>query len=343
MERIPSAPGWFEIPNSQLAASCPEIASIHGVEGCQAVMADWSGGLADLKRNRLVIWGGGHNGYYGNELYALDLNPLKMQRLTEPSSDSDISNLASCPEAYLDGKPNARHTYSGLQYLAGRDLYFAFGAALSPCGNFTNVVWIFDPTASTWVRKNSKGHPNPAQNGSVPLTAYDSTGDAVYAMEGNAGAFWKYDLGADNWAHLADVSACARLNMTSAIDPKRKIYLCVGNNSFNQIRIGGRYATKNLKGTNCSGLVAASGPGFDFDSSTGRFVGWAGGNEVYIYDPEADSCTRESYAGGPGPAQKNGTYGRFRYFPALDVFAIVNDWKENAFTLRLSSDVPRPK
>ena len=32
----------------------------------------------------------------------------------------------------------------------------------------------------------------------------------------------------------------------------------------------------------------------------------------------------------------NGTFGRFRYFPDLDVFAIVNDPQANAYTLRLS-------
>src|SRR3989338_2877962 len=35
------------------------------------IMADYSGGTLDTKRNRLIIWGGGHAGYPGNEIYAI--------------------------------------------------------------------------------------------------------------------------------------------------------------------------------------------------------------------------------------------------------------------------------
>lgn len=63
-------------------------------------------------------------------------------------------------------------------------------------------------------------------------------------------------------------------------------------------------------------------------------VGWAGGDDVYIFDPDAKACTKQTY-GGPGPQNGNGTMGRFRYFPSLDVFAVVNGWQENGFTLRL--------
>jgi len=41
--------------------------------------------FADTKSNRLIIWGGGHGDYFGNEVYGLDLNNMTMSRLTEPS------------------------------------------------------------------------------------------------------------------------------------------------------------------------------------------------------------------------------------------------------------------
>jgi hypothetical protein len=133
------------------------------------------------------------------------------------------------------------------------------------------------------------------------------------------------------------VSACGRLNMTSTIDPSRRSYFCVGNGSFSRIALAGSYAAKNLKGIGCSDLIAATAPGFDFDSSLRRMVGWAGGDMIYVYDPDTDSCSAQGFSGGPGRPQQNGTFGRFRYFPALGVFALVNDWKQNAYTLRLQS------
>jgi hypothetical protein len=330
-------PGWHAIAHTQLSAVCPDVAQIQGAEGCRAVIADWNGALADTKRNRLVLWGGGHNGYFGNEVYALDVEHSTLQRITEPSSGEGIANLKSCPEEYADGKPNARHTYNGLQYISKQDVYFVFGAGLSPCGNFSNGIWFFDPTHSAWMKRNPKIHPNPAQNGSIPMTAYDSGSGMVYEVEGNVGVFWKYDPSGDNWTSLGEVKACSRLNMTSAVDPVRKLYYCIGSGSFSKISLSGSHKATPLVGQGCEGLVAAGGPGFDFDSSQNRFVGWAGGATVYIYDPDSDTCTTKTFEGDPGPQQVNGTFGRFRYFPALNVFAAVNDWKQDAYLLRLAA------
>jgi hypothetical protein len=338
---LPQKLGWYEIPNTALASACPDIPEIQAVEGCKAVIADWAGGLADTKRNRLLLWGGGHNGYFGNEWYALDLNKLTMQRITEPSTGAGISNLKDCPEAYTDGKPNARHTYNGLQYLAKQDLYFLLGGGLSPCGYFSNVVWTFDPASTTWTKKNPKIHPNPAQNGSLPMTAVESTTGMIYEVEVNVGLFWQYDAVADVWKNLGQVSACPKLNMTASIDSSRKLYYCIGNNSFSKISLTGSHAAKTLRGSGCEELMAASAPGFDFDGSQNRMVGWAGGDTVYIYDVETDSCKTQSFPGGPGKGQAGGTYGRFRHFSTLGVFALVNDWKQNAFVLRMEMSGPR--
>jgi hypothetical protein len=67
------------------------------------------------------------------------------------------------------------------------------------------------------------------------------------------------------------------------------------------------------------------------------FVGWAGGNTAYTYNPASHSCTAiTSYSGGPTTIQPNGTFGRFRYAPALGVFVVINDINSNAYSLRLS-------
>jgi hypothetical protein len=65
-------------------------------------------------------------------------------------------------------------------------------------------------------------------------------------------------------------------------------------------------------------------------------VGWAGGDTVYLFNPDTKSCQAVTHAGGPGAQVANGTMGRFRYFPQLKVFALVNNWNQDAYTLRLN-------
>src|SRR5262249_17969100 len=75
--------------------------------------------------------------------------------------------------------------------------------------------------------------------------------------------------------------------------------------------------------------------GMVFDPNTHKLVIWGGGDTVYVYDPTTNVSTAVTYPGGPGPAQPNGTYGRWTYSPAMGVFVLINSIDQNAFTFRL--------
>jgi len=127
---------------------CPDAqtySAIQANEGCSAVINDWSGGAQDETRNRLIVWGGGHGGYFGNEVYALDLTTLEMLRLNDPSDVAgyDFGNCYS-PDAYADGRPVSRHTYDGLSYVADADKMYAFSGAKAPCGYQDDDTWVLD-------------------------------------------------------------------------------------------------------------------------------------------------------------------------------------------------------
>jgi hypothetical protein len=97
--------------------------TIGGNEGCSAVIDDWNSGSFDQARNRLLLWGGGHQGYYGNEIYAIDLDTLTTTRLTDPSYDLDGAGSQGdvCGESHENGtQPASRHTYDGLLYVPPR-------------------------------------------------------------------------------------------------------------------------------------------------------------------------------------------------------------------------------
>src|SRR5262249_34496232 len=114
---IPSSLGWFQIPNTAWSSLCPNASGarpdVQGQTGCAAVVDAWAGGAADTANNRLIFTGGGHHDYWGNEVYALDLNSLTIKRLSQASQvpgDASTTNYEALP----DGAPSARHTYGGI-------------------------------------------------------------------------------------------------------------------------------------------------------------------------------------------------------------------------------------
>ena len=110
-------------------------------------MQGWSGGAYDTKRDRLIVWGGGHSGYAGNEVYIFDINTLQWQRLIEPSTQVSPDTLY-----YPDGLPTSRHTYDYIEYLPTMDRFCsagvvgAYGSGVTSgpafdCLNFDTLQW----------------------------------------------------------------------------------------------------------------------------------------------------------------------------------------------------------
>src|SRR6185437_13332269 len=68
--------GWTELFNTKLQDACPPNyfggQNYTFYDNCHYVITAWNGGIADTLRNRLIIWGGGHANYSGNELYSLN-------------------------------------------------------------------------------------------------------------------------------------------------------------------------------------------------------------------------------------------------------------------------------
>jgi hypothetical protein len=338
---IPPGLGWFDIPNTKMQQVCPTYPDIQAVQGCAGIVTQWGSGLADTTRNRMVIWGGGHSGYYGNEVYSVNLNnnPITISLLRDASHGAALGNLSSCPDAWLDGTPTPKHTGGALQYLPNQDVYWTHGWGDPACGGFGNGKWMFSPITNGWTaRTTADPQPHPNTNGSEPAEAYDPVTGNIFDVEANNGpTFWSYNYNANAWTNLSSSWACLTTAMHGTIDPIRRLYFCAGGGSFNSISLNPPYTVTNLNGTNCNGVGTANGPAMEYDPTQQKFVIWMGGNTVYIYNPDTDSCTSQTYPNGPGAAQPNGTYGRFRYFPSLGVFVVVNNVNQDAFSLRLTA------
>jgi hypothetical protein len=342
--------GWREIPHTKLADICSPDPALHAVEGCAAVIADWNSGIADTKRNRLIFWGGGHAGYAGNEVYALDLKQLAMVRLTSASLPPKkcVAALENPPG------PNARHTYNGLAYDQQADEMFVFGGAAyrgnDNCqpssdpefvgyGGRLSDSWTLDLTSLQWKRRDpTAGKIRPARNyanlGEGVVADYDPVTNKIYV--GDTASWFSYDAQHNAYVELNHRAIFSYL-MTGAIDPEHRMFVIFG---------GGQARAFDLKHNTllnwdsqtvgCGAIQNSSYPGVAYDSAQKRIVAWAGGDSVYIFDPMSKVCRAEAFPDGPGNQQGNGTLGRFRYFPSLGIFALVNDWKQDAYILRLA-------
>lgn len=162
------AGGWTDLPNTWLQSVCPAqnfgAITYDWQFYCKGVVRAWSGAIADTSRNRMILWGGGHSDYDGNELYSLDLNTHTLTRLNDPTVPTSRSSGTTCTTSPLSsgeevplptgGYPNARHTYAGLVYIPYADRMFAFGGSLAPCGEGSLDTWTLNLATLQWQKMN---------------------------------------------------------------------------------------------------------------------------------------------------------------------------------------------
>src|SRR5215469_12736325 len=144
------SPGWHKLIGTMLKGSpentspCPaNNFNNYGypyADNCGSAVVAWNSAVADLRRDRLILWGGGHTDYAGNEIYSLELSesPPTLVRLNPPSPPNSTNN---CVETLSDGRPNSRHTYDSLVYLPNQDEMFVFRGSLDRCGFAGNAAW----------------------------------------------------------------------------------------------------------------------------------------------------------------------------------------------------------
>ncbi|MCX2977510.1 DNRLRE domain-containing protein [Halieaceae bacterium IMCC11814] len=91
------------------------------------IIPAWSGFAWDSRRGDLILYGGGHANYGGNEVYRWRGTTLSWERMSLPS---DITSLESYPWLTVDGpdaSPKASHTYDNNIYLPVVDRFLTFG------------------------------------------------------------------------------------------------------------------------------------------------------------------------------------------------------------------------
>jgi len=321
------ADSWYRAPNTKMRAVCPsdsQYPEIRGSTGCATVMDGWGGGAYDSAGKRLWVWGGGHGNYYGNEIYAFDLEKLAWSRVTDPSP---VTTLSADP--LPDGNPISRHTYDGLAFITHANRFFGYGGSMAGDGYGTEVTWTFDPVAKQWHNMA------PAGSGNSPTTAccnfngeYDPATRKIFMRDPN----WlcAYDYDKNEWTHVRAWDHTWGPGK-GVIDGKRHLLFTIGSQEFLVYDIA---ADKDIsaawKTTGGDSLINGYGVGAAFDSRADHLMGWIGGG-VFMLDMDSKVWTRMSAVGAPVNQIAQGTFGRFRYDSDDGVFILANGVDEDMY------------
>ncbi len=333
-------------------------------------MLAWGSGIFDDDRDRLVVWGGGHNDYSGNELYAFGpVNGASPQwtRLTNPSNPP----ANNTPHA-ADGRPVSRHTYNLLTYLPAprhRMMSCAIGSQHSN-GFGVGGVDFYDFTIDGFTGEPwSRGMTAPSNVYAIAgLCIKHPTRDEVWYHDNgsNSARLQRYQLTTGQWTTHA-VFDLGGSYATPAIDPVRNLLVVVGAaiNGLDNVTLAWDLSNPNAQpfqptSMNAPGILSDPAPGFAYDPVGDRFLAWSGGTSVYALTVPANPRTGTwlwqsleidagntvvptGIAGVPGPnGYPTGTYGRFRYVPSAHGLVVVNATNENVYFFKLPGTAQPP-
>jgi hypothetical protein len=312
------ADSWHAAAGTQMREVCvSDDLGVRGVSGCGAIVGAWGGGAYDPVHRKMIIWGGGHDDYHGNEVYAFDLPSGSWERLTDPTLPPDNINQDPLP----DGNPVSRHTYDGLQYMEAHNRFFGFGGSRARDGGGTRVTWVFDVEARTWHSREPAGDPPGMGHVYNLSSAWDPVENMLYMRDPYN--FYSYDHEANQWTTIEE-AAHEWGQQRGAIDPVRRLHFTLGSGELLVYDLAARQdITASWTTTGGQAMIDAPAPGFDYESSTGLLVAWHGG-APWILDPETRTWSAGSDAGAPAEGVGNGTYGRWRYMALYNVFILVN-------------------
>jgi len=391
---LPQGPGWHRLPNTHMRSVClgnvpdgmyADASMTKTTEydfNCNQIIP-WSGAAADDAHQRLIVWGGGHSDYAGNEVSVLNLwGPPSWERLTGPTMPIpyvwDGKQWEGLKPYYIrphDGgqykagaSPSSRHTYNGLQYVPYQNKLYAFGGAVANGGYFSQEVWTLDMATKTWTMLG----PPFSQSPGYPTSAYNS-GNGHIVMHDKNWNLLDYDPHTNKWKVLA--KGHVDDGTTAAIDPVNNLFVVVGaggtpnNTGYPSVP---RYHTLQVfflsggemqlwKDSGCD-LTYRNG-GLAWDSELQLMVGYpGGGNQIYLLNAgtkdvvtpmgnvPSHKCLDVAISTKPSPVKgidfppdpegtgrdaNLGVFGRFAYFPSLDIFVVVNSRDQDAWILRL--------
>ncbi|SCY15607.1 PEP-CTERM protein-sorting domain-containing protein [Nitrosospira sp. Nl5] len=259
--------GWVKASTNFYSDAWPTGADgvqLASVQFPGSIVRAWSSFAWDPADGKLMLWGGGHANYAGNEMYVWDGATGAWGRGSLPSK-TDMDGMVIGGTA-----PQSAHTYDNNIYLPVNDMFLTFGgAAIRTGGNFQTMEDATIRRAGPYLWDPAKADPNKvggsndsgwnpdnaAQNGNMWIDRHDNwTGsepsgyinsttayatengqDVVYlTADRNSSGFpslYRYTLGdvrnggQDKWEQVGVTVNSVGSQSTGTIDTENNLYI----------------------------------------------------------------------------------------------------------------------
>lgn len=335
--------------NPALNPNFPAVADYRANQGINAEFRSWNGGFWVDELARFFSGPqGGHNDYWGNEMYEWDAFTTDWTLTSPPTPTSALlGDLTVIDMLYADNRVRSCHTYS-LFAVRNGVLWFFGGAIARPNGSFFSQPFYWNDTIKEWVRDSN-----------VNLHSNTSTGCRGVIYNPDTDKFWILQ-GANQAPRIYDpvlktVSLGTRfLNMS---DDKQGFYLGDPNmflvfgrqSSVNRVRVLTEDSdATDIITTGTAPVVSDYGSmGICYDSIRNRYLIYNGGASIHTLTPPANSdFVNGTWEWGtltidgsnvviPTAAQANGTFQRFWFSERFNCCGVINEIDEAMYVFAL--------
>jgi len=346
------------------------IAPWRGRVGFPAMTEAWNGAVFASRCGRsgaMIVFGGGHDDYFGSDVHAFDLARREWRRLTDGfvTGDPDEYGEGATYSAavYPDGSPLPPHTYDYVQYDdEGNDFILLKGQTeLGPNVKSAAIPHLFNLDMLTWRR--GPEHPAAILN-SGGFTTWDAQRRLLWGHSGDDGggnAFVAYCPDGENpdgtvgrWHEFQPSKLPGEANHNAMQIHPRADVLVLALHARNVLA----YLDPGDPGSAVV-LVASSGPrpriheyaALEYSTGAGSLVYYSAADGASVYaidwdgearwraltassslDPIADAASRSRHH-----VNQDHTFGRFRvaHFGAVDLAVLVRHVDSPVYAMRL--------
>jgi hypothetical protein len=342
-----------------------------GTCGFSSITEAWNGAVYASRCGRsgsMVVFGGGHNDYFGSDVHAFDVAKREWRRLTTGyvrGAADDYGAGAVYPSAeYPDGSPLPPHTYDYVQYDAlGNDLLLLKGQTeLGPRVKAAPTPHLLNLDSLSW-RRGAR-HPSAILN-SGGFSTWDAKRRLLWGHAGDDGggnafvAFCPDGRNADgttgSWRefHASKLSGEANHNAMQIHPTADRIVLALHRRDTLAVidpnRPDAPIAPIRSRGVKPRLHEYASlqyAPRLDvlvyYSANDGAMVhaieidgdaDWTSLTEAASFDPIDDAARRSQY-----PVNRSHTFGRFRIanFGDIDVALLIRHVDSPVYAMRLN-------
>mgnify|MGYP005845339593 CR=1 FL=1 len=298
----------------------------------------------------MYFFGGGHKGYAGNEVYKLDLETLRWERLSAPDPIDDggkfmLDNFdyADCPTPSRHGV-YAGHTYSTPLVYRGRlHVWPTFGKCDKRQSAPGPVFSTFDLSTNDWAPMIKP--PGITGQGVSAATLSPVDGRALLIESRSSSHIREVDLAtgkivrSSRFGRFVGFGNAVTVGNTAIFYHNRMVSLQVPEP-------GSALASPVVKEAPKKLIPPHSG--MDYHPGSNSLVFWTGrGREVYLISVESVTdparqlaVTRVPNEKGPTPRPGHLVYSKWRYLPQADLFIGVNKGDTDPWLYRLPEKIP---